>query len=195
METIDSGAEAVIKSDGATVVKERIKKDYRIPEIDDRLRKSRTKREAKVINKLNAIGFPAPLLKNFSETSISMEHINGSKLRDVLQKDPARLGREIGRKVGLMHNTWIVHGDLTTSNMILEKEIKFIDFGLSFFSKKLEDKAVDLHLLRQALESKHYECWQECFDEVLKGYKETGDSAEEVIERLKKVELRGRNKH
>lgn len=197
MNIIDSGAEAVIRSDGKTVIKERIQKDYRIKEIDERLRKARTRREAKVIDKLNVLGFPAPKLNEFSETemTISMEHVKGEKLRDVLYKDPLGMGRDIGRKIGTLHNNDIIHGDLTTSNMILGSEIKFIDFGLSFFSNKTEDKAVDLHLLRQALESKHHEYWEECFKSAIEGYKETSAEAEDVLNRLKKVELRGRNKH
>jgi len=197
MNKIGEGAEAIIKSDGETVVKERVSKLYRIPQIDNKLRKSRTRREGKVIKKLNEINFPAPQLKlvDDSEMIIKMEHINGDKLRDVLYKDPLKLGRELGQKVGLLHNKDIVHGDLTTSNMILANEIKFIDFGLSMFSKKVEDKAVDLHLLRQALESKHHTVWEECFKEVLKGYHETNDNSKEIMTRLEKVEKRGRNKH
>ena len=71
--------------------------------------------------------------------------------------------------------------------------LDFIDFGLGFFSNKIEDKAVDLHLLKQALESKHFKKWDENFKEVLKNYKISKDS-EKVLERLKKVESRGRYK-
>jgi Kae1-associated kinase Bud32 len=88
----------------------------------------------------------------------------------------------------------IIHGDLTTSNMILNSEVFFIDFGLSFFSEKVEDKAVDLHLLRQALESKHYKVWEECFTAVRQGYEGTANDAELVLKRLEVVESRGRYK-
>ena len=120
--------------------------------------------------------------------------IQGNKIRDILYKDPAALSEEIGKKIGILHSNDIIHGDLTTSNMILEKEIKFIDFGLSFFSNKVEDKAVDLHLLRQALESKHHDIWEKCFEAALKGYKQGYPAYKEVISRLEKVEARGRNK-
>ena len=123
-----------------------------------------------------------------------MELVQGNKLRDVLYKDPLNLGREIGNKVGILHSNDIIHGDLTTSNMILDNEIKFIDFGLSFFSAKEEDKAVDLHLLRQALESKHHSKWEEIFQEAIKGYKETNPDHKIVLNRLKSVEKRGRHK-
>ncbi|MFC1723924.1 lipopolysaccharide kinase InaA family protein, partial [Nanoarchaeota archaeon] len=104
---------------------------------------------------------------------------------------------EIGEKVGLMHNNGIIHQDLTTSNMIMHSEKKkvfLIDFGLSFFSVKEEDKAVDLHLLRRAVESRHHEIVEECFSSFVDGYKKTCLDAELVLKRLEKVESRGRNK-
>ena len=125
---------------------------------------------------------------------IEMEHIDGTKLRDFLHKNHKELSKEIGKKIALLHKNDIIHGDLTTSNMIVTDEIHFIDFGLSFFSKKPEDKAVDLHLLKRALESKHHSIFEECFDEVIKAYKEEYPDHETVLNRLEKVEKRGRNK-
>ncbi|MBU1704455.1 MAG: Kae1-associated serine/threonine protein kinase [Nanoarchaeota archaeon] len=193
---IGSGAEATIYLDGH-IIKDRIKKSYRIHEIDDKLRKQRTKREAKVLRTLQKLNFPAPkLLKTDDKERIEMQLIEGAKVRDILEKsDYHALGEEIGKKVAILHNEGIIHGDLTTSNMILDKEIYFIDFGLSFFSEKVEDKAVDLHLLRQALESKHYTIWHKCFLSVLKGYKAKVKNYQEIHKRYEKVEERGRNKH
>ncbi|MCL5018601.1 MAG: Kae1-associated serine/threonine protein kinase, partial [Candidatus Pacearchaeota archaeon] len=68
-----------------------------------------------------------------------------------------------------------------------------IEFGLGFFSRKAEDKAVDLHLLKQALEAKHFKNWKELFEEVKKGYKDSKES-QKVLERLLAVEKRGRYK-
>lgn len=197
MKIISSGAEAIIKQDGDNILKERIKKDYRIDEIDHVLRKSRTRREAKILDKLESLNFASPRLNLVDDKTmtINMEFIKGDKLRDVLYKDPLGLGREIGNKIGLLHKNDIVHGDLTTSNMMMDGEVKFIDFGLSLFSNKVEDKAVDLHLFRHALESKHYQVWEKCFEQAMKGYMESYDQSEEVFTRLKQVELRGRNKH
>ena len=78
--------------------------------------------------------------------------------------------------------------------MIYNNEVYFIDFGLSFFSQKIEDKAVDLHLLRQALESKHYKVFNKAFKLVLKGYKRESENYDDIMNRLEKVEARGRNK-
>ena len=100
----------------------------------------------------------------------------------------------LGEQVSKLHSHDLIHGDLTTSNVILSgDEVFIIDFGLGFVSKKIEDKAVDLHLLKQALEAKHFENWSELFDNFLQKY-EFNESGE-VIERLDVVEKRGRYKH
>lgn len=194
---IAQGAEARVYRDGEYIIKERFAKEYRLKDIDSALRKQRTKREGKVIEKLSSIGFPAPKLIELNEEKsiIKMEKLAGEKLRDVLHNNHLNLSKEMGLKVGVLHNNGIIHGDLTTSNMILNKEIYFIDFGLSFFSEKTEDKAVDLHLLKRALESKHYNIFDDCFKSVLDGYKETTKDYASVFNRLDEVEKRGRNKH
>jgi len=137
------------------------------------------------------------LLKiNEKEDIIEMEFIDGQKIRDVLEKDDyISICKQIGEQVAKIHKKNLIHGDLTTSNFIMKDEkIFFIDFGLSFHSTKVEDKAVDLHLLRQALESKHYTISTECFEAALNGYTIESDESEEIINRLKQVEKRGRNK-
>ena len=197
MRKIGDGAEAIIYLNKDTVIKDRIKKGYRLNEIDEKLRKFRTRRETKILEKLHAIDFPIPklILSDDKKMLIKMEFLKGKKLRDVLNKNNcAKLCKQLGRKIAILHDNSIIHGDLTTSNMILNKEIYFIDFGLSFFSEKVEDKAVDLHLLRQALESKHYEIFENAFKSVLSGYKIKNPDYNLVIKRLEKVESRGRYK-
>ncbi len=195
--TIAQGAEATIKSDKKTVVKHRLKKTYRHPDIDEKLRKSRTKREAKVLKKLEELGFPAPRLLKVDDKSkeIHMQHIKGKMVKDILHEDHLLYSKEIGKKVAELHVNDIIHGDLTTSNMIHEQEIIFLDFGLSKFSDKAEDKAVDLYLLKRALESKHHKIFDECFKALVKEYKKHNKKHKEVLTRLEKVELRGRYKH
>lgn len=196
MKQISQGAEAKLYLAYDKILKDRIKKDYRINEIDERLRKSRTRREAKIFEKLSSIGFPSPrLISSDDKEKIVMEFIKGPKVRDILEKENyAKLSEEIGKKIAVLHNNSIIHGDLTTSNMILNEEVYFIDFGLSFFSHKVEDKAVDLHLLKQALESKHYKIWEKCFEAALKGYKKEAKDGSDVLKRLETVEGRGRYK-
>lgn len=201
---IGQGAEGVVYKAEAphtkeiTVVKERVKKNYRIPEIDNSLRRQRTRRESKILEKLKEIGMASPHLIVMDDENmvVEMDYIDGPKLRDVLHRNHSEFSKEVGQKIAFMHNAGIIHGDLTTSNMMLDKKdkIHFIDFGLSFFSNKVEDKAVDIHLARQALESKHYEIFDECFRELLKGYKEEAKDANLTIKRLEVVEARGRNK-
>jgi len=191
---IAQGAEAIIHSDQVTVIKYRTEKRYRHKGIDEALRRFRTRREAKVLQKLEKLKFPAPRLIHMDDEKkeIHMQHIRGRKVKDVLHEDHILYAREIGRKVAELHANDIIHGDLTTSNMIHEQEIYFIDFGLSQFSKKAEDKAVDLWLLRRALESKHHKIFEECFHEAIESYRKHYPGSKEVLDRLKAVEKRGR---
>ena len=195
MQKVSSGAEAVIYLD-KNIVKDRVEKRYRIPEIDRTLRQFRTRRESKILERLEQIGFPAPrLVKTDRSSVIEMEYLDGPKLRDIMEKsDYIKLAEEIGRKVAVMHNNDIVHGDLTTSNMMMMEEIFFIDFGLSQFSDKVEDKAVDIHLFRQALESKHNTIWEKSFKAFIDSYIKYSNNSKSIMRRLEKIELRGRNK-
>lgn len=189
------GAEAVLtlhKNKGVTqVLKKRTRKKYRIEEIDSRLRNARTRREVKVLDKLNGLGFTPKVLFSDDKEIIEIEYLPGKKLADCLeQTDCVAIGKEIGKRIKQIHDAGIIHGDLTTSNFILAKSgVYFIDFGLSFFSQKIEDKAVDLHVLEEALESKHHTISRKVFAAVKEAY---GDSL--VLQRLQEVELRGRNK-
>jgi len=187
------GAEAVLylNKKENKVIKDRKKKKYRIPEIDNKLRSSRTRREAKVLEKINPLDFTPNVLFADNERILEIEYINGKRLSECLEKEAwETLGEEIGKKIKQVHNQGIIHGDLTTSNLILKnKTIYFIDFGLSFFSQKTEDKAVDLHVLEEALESKHYTISKKMFAAVKKGYNDPT-----VLKRLEEVEARGRNK-
>lgn len=181
------GAEAVITIDGDRVTKDRVPKRYRYPELDQRLRKERTRREANILKKL---GTPR-LIETDRASRIVMAHIDGPIVRDVLDEDPT-LGKAIGKAVEKLHEKDIIHGDLTTSNMILASNIVLIDFGLSFFSPHAEDKAVDLHVLKQALESKHHAVFEEVFQSFLENY--NPPERQKILERLHAVEKRGRNK-
>ncbi|MEK6840389.1 MAG: RIO1 family regulatory kinase/ATPase [Nanoarchaeota archaeon] len=231
---IQRGAEALIfldKYDGnseTSIIKRRVKKSYRLTDIDEEIRKIRTRSEAKLLARASKI-IDVPEIKNVSEDSkqISMEFIDGKKLSENLDLFPLeeqkKICNMIGQNIAKLHDSDIIHGDLTTSNMIFVKnnenndedkqivngekrgdkksvlskldyfKIYFIDFGLGFSSHKIEDKAVDLHLLRQALEARHFRHWEVLFVEVKDGYSSSKNS-EKVIEQLKKVETRGRYK-
>ncbi|MFP4401053.1 MAG: KEOPS complex kinase/ATPase Bud32 [Candidatus Woesearchaeota archaeon] len=194
---ISSGAEAVIYKKDNSILKKRVSKSYRISEIDIPIRKYRTRKEAKLLEKLKDI-IPVPGVINSDDTDmiIEMEHISGKKIRDILDKNNyLKISKIIGKQIALMHDKDIIHGDLTTSNFILsDKNIYFVDFGLGFVSKKSEDKAVDLHLLRQALESKHHVICKRSFSTILKEYEKNYPDSKDILKRLEKVEERGRNK-
>jgi len=156
---ITQGAEAIIEKVNSNILKTRIKKSYRHESIDQSLRSFRTRREAKILKTLQEKNFPSPKLisSNDKDMIIELDFIDGEKLRDIFENSPLEYAKQIGETVAQLHNLEIVHGDLTTSNMILnQNQVYLIDFGLSFFSQKIEDKAVDLHLLKQALESSHH---------------------------------------
>ena len=192
---IKQGAEAVLYLKGGKLVKERIKKGYRIKEIDERLRKLRTRSEGKLL--MRAENTPKVFSVDEDKCIIEMEFIDGELVKDILDAldDCKRdmLCREIGKNIAKLHDKNIIHGDLTTSNMLIKDKLYFIDFGLGFSSLRIEDKAVDLRLLKQAFESKHYKIADKCFNLVLRGYKNCGDY-DDVIKQLAKVEGRGRYK-
>ena len=198
MKLIVKGAEASIYSSNSKIIKIRHQKKYRISELDEKLRRTRNNREIKILKKLEGSGIPVPkVLGSDSENNeIQLEFIEGKKLKDVLDgQNCTDLGTRIGRNIARLHSKRIIHGDLTTSNMILkEGEIFLIDFGLSFFSVKAEDRAVDLHLLNQALKSSHSSCSEECFSAILRSYGRTCENYSEILNRLEKVESRGRYK-
>ncbi|MBI2659863.1 Kae1-associated serine/threonine protein kinase [Candidatus Woesearchaeota archaeon] len=191
---IAQGAEAKLFLEDNRILKQRFPKKYRIKQIDEKLRGFRTRREAKILQKLEAINFPAPrLISNDEKENLVIENVRGNLVKDILEKsDYKKLCSDIGKKVAILHNNLIIHGDLTTSNMIFNKEIYFIDFGLSFFSEKAEDRAVDLHLLKEGLESKHYRIWEKCFRCALEAYKKEAKKSVETLKRLEIVEKRGR---
>ena len=197
---IAQGAEAKIFLSDKTVTKDRIPKSYRIPELDKRIRKSRTKAETKLLNKAaEVVNIPLPIIEDKDKFQIKMHYIDGEKLSDNLGKfevtKQKQICKQIGEDVAKIHDESIIHGDLTTSNMILkDDQIFFIDFGLGYISHKFEDKAVDIHLFKQALEAKHFQNWEILFKEFEKGYNKSKDS-KIVYERLKAVEKRGRYKH
>lgn len=202
MELIKRGAEAEIFlsewRDRKIILKKRIPKIYRTEEIDKRLREARTKLEAKLISEARSFGVPTPIIYDVDtkESQIMMEYVDGERIKEALHHSDKEKQQSlcigIGKCVGEFHKNDLIHGDLTTSNMILRDEkIHFIDFSLGGKSKEIEAKGVDLHLLMEAFESTHSEIL-DMFDYVLEGYKNEYDKASEVIKKVKEIEKRGR---
>jgi Kae1-associated kinase Bud32 len=198
MKIIKRGAEAVLYLKNSKLVKDRIRKKYRIPSIDLRLRRTRTKKEVKLMLEARKWGIPTPQVVSVTDTKITMRFIRGKLVKSALKKADKKYVRKVCKKIGeqiaVLHSHDIIHGDLTTSNMIIsDNKIYFIDFGLGEFSKRIEDKAVDLHLLYGALKSTHLEILDVCWKSILNGYKKYKDS-NKVLKRLNQIRSRGRYK-
>ncbi len=193
---IAKGAEAEIHRDGDAIIKERISKGYRIKEIDETLRKRRTSTEAKLLREARRAGVATPQILEEDKFSIKMEFIDGIKIRDAINEGNVKeIAEKIGTAVGKLHSYNIIHGDLTTSNMILKGEEMFlIDFGLGFISQRDEDKANDLFLLKEIIKSTHFEVKEEMWTAFLESYLVHYQGAEIVIKTLSEVEKRGRYK-
>jgi TP53 regulating kinase-like protein len=194
------GAEAIITKEKNKVVKHRISKSYRHKEIDEKIRKSRTRKEANILKKAKELKILVPELFKQEDFLLEMEYIKGDRLSEKLntytEKKQFTVLKKIGAEVAKLHQNDIIHGDLTTSNTILkEEDVYIIDFGLGFISKRIEDKAVDLHLIKQALEAKHFQNYEKLFEKFIESYSKDHKEAKQILERFKKVEARGRNKH
>lgn len=186
---------------GRVIIKHRISKRYRVPQLDLQLRESRTALEAKLFADAKAAGVPTPAVYEIDRAAarLIMEYIEGKQVKLILDGlepgERRKLCRLIGRQIARLHAAGIVHGDLTTSNMILtsEERVFFVDFGLGEYDSSLEARGVDLHLLGRALQSVHFRIADEAYRAVLVGYRrEFGKGADEVIKRAKEIELRGR---
>jgi Kae1-associated kinase Bud32 len=189
MAVIASGAEAVISLEGDTIIKTRIQKRYRLKEIDENLRRERTRTEARLISEARRCGVPTPIIRDVVDFEIRMEYINGTALKNIITPELSELTGEL---VGRLHTCGIVHGDLTTSNILFKDEKLFlIDFGLAYLDKSVEARGVDIHVLFQTYESTH-ENHEELIEAFKKGYGRTFKDAKEVIERVKEIEARGR---
>jgi len=206
-EVLSWGAEAIIVKTAfmelPAVKKIRVPKSYRCRELDISLRKRRTLLEAKLMFYSIKNGVPTPVVYfiDLVNTTIVMEYIEGKLLKEVISgKDPSSVAvflEKSGYYTGLLHEAGIVHGDLTTSNIMIREpagNITFIDFGLGAFSKDYEDQSVDLHLFLRSLESTHYSIAYEAFKHFIKGYsKARGENiAKKIQSKIKEIRMRGR---
>ncbi len=197
MKLIARGAEAIIYLDGREIVKERIKKSYRIPEIDLKLRRLRTKREAKLLSLARQQGVPTPFVRDVipEQFTLRISYIEGEKLRNIVGKldNLEEIFFKVGSLAGKMHQGNVVHGDLTTSNMILSGgKIYFIDFGLGEVTESIEAKGTDLLVFKKSVRSTHFEQEKEILEAFFRGYRESFSYSGKVLERLKSMERRGR---
>ena len=175
-------------------------KKYRHPELDYQLRKTRTNHEADIIHRAKNHGVSTPLLYHVDNEKgiIVMEYIDGIKIRDLVDQltdeEREQLFRRIGYFSGLLHKSGIIHGDLTTSNIIKSGDrIVFIDFGLSEVNYEVEKRGVDLNLMNRMLTSTHFAYQEKLLHAFKQGYKESmGEEAQEALTRMVEVSKRGR---
>jgi len=184
------------------IMKRRLSKAYRLSELDRVIRAQRTLREPQLLHRAKEAGVPTPtiFLVDVVDCNIIMEYVEGKQvkqiLNDLLPSERLGLCRRIGVLIGRLHEAGIIHGDLTTSNMILTGagKVFFVDFGLGEFSSELEVRGVDLHLMKRALQSTHFRYAKECFEAVTEGYAEVvgEENANAVLEKVNEIERRGR---
>ncbi|KAM7402771.1 hypothetical protein PAMP_017982 [Pampus punctatissimus] len=190
-----------------TIVKERFQKRYRHPVLDEKLTHRRTVQEVRSILRCRRAGISAPVVYfvDYNSHCIFLEEITGSStVRDHITSCPEaeleRLAERVGQILAKMHDEDVIHGDLTTSNMLLrhspedgESDLVLIDFGLSYISALPEDKGVDLYVLEKAFLSTHPNT-EALFEKLLKSYTASSKMSSAVIKKLDEVRLRGRKR-
>jgi len=200
MSIIAQGAEAIIHRGQwhgrEVIIKERISKAYRPRELDIRLRNTRLKAEAQLISQARKAGVRTPLIYDIDleKSSITMEFIDGPTAKNVLQNSDNRetLAALIGERIGRLHKANLIHGDLTTSNMLfIGDEPCFIDFGLGEKSNEPEKKGVDMHLLKEALSSAHSE-FSGLYEIMASAYVSEYPEGSKILKVVENIEKRGR---
>ena len=201
MKLINRGAEADVYSTmwdkKKAILKIRKVKSYRNSLLDQKIRKQRTTRESQIISQVKSFGISTPLIyfMDINKCSILMQYIDGKIVRDLKGNDLVKVCSEIGQIVGTMHKNGIMHGDLTTSNFILDKKKLFlIDFGLASRTEKPDDHAVDLRLFKEILNSAHAEVMEKSWKNFQKGYsKAVGMKySKKILNLVAVIESRGR---
>jgi len=191
------------------VVKERFSKKYRHPALDSQLTKDRHKAEVRALLRCKQIGVCVPtmyLCDNITTTIIMQNMANSITARDFINNmleqnnkaELSKLAMLIGETVAKMHSNGLIHGDITTSNILVISDtsinLAMIDFGLSFQEGVAEDKGVDLYVLERAFLSTHPNT-EEIFGEILEAYKKkAGKQAREVFKKFEEIRLRGRKR-
>lgn len=208
---LKQGAEArVFESDFVgrrSVVKERFSKKYRHPILDSKLTLKRLNAEARCTTKARRLGVCTPVLYAVDPVShtLTFEFVEGPSVKDVFlefglhgvnEKQLEDISSQIGDAIGKIHDGGLIHGDLTTSNMLLKNgsnQLVLIDFGLSFTSTLPEDKAVDLYVLERALLSMHSSCGN-VMDRILAAYRKSSKQWSSTLNKLAQVRQRGRKR-
>ncbi|KAI8384475.1 TP53-regulating kinase-like protein [Radiomyces spectabilis] len=189
------------------IAKERFKKTYRHPVLDQQLTTRRVAQEARCLYKCKKAGMDTPALYFVDQdrSTIYMEKIVGLTVKQRLLDnqsnqyqdiDLPQLAEKIGVALAKMHSLDVIHGDLTTSNLMLRdknESLVVIDFGLSYVSTLPEDKAVDLYVLERAFSSTHPQT-EQLFATILSHYMKSYKQSKAIMSKLEDVRLRGRKR-
>jgi TP53 regulating kinase-like protein/N6-L-threonylcarbamoyladenine synthase/protein kinase Bud32 len=181
-----------------TLTKVRSPKRYRVTELDNDIRSSRTRNEARLMKEARKAGVRTPVVYDVDMKifSITMELVKGVKVKEKLDGDPnsaAEICRMIGASVAALHNSGICHGDLTTSNMILteDRRICLIDLSMGRTKAELEDMGVDMRLLERAFTSAHPDL-KDAFSELMRTYLSIKKEPEKLLRKIEEIKNRGR---
>ncbi len=180
--------------------KKRIPKGYRDATLDESIRKKRTRGEVKLLAiAASVVNVPRIIKVDAEKSEILMEFIKGKALKEIIAKRPM-LCTEAGARIRALHDIGVIHGDLTTSNILVAEEnpllkeriekkgkLFFIDFGLGQFSKKVEDKATDLVVFKKTFNATHSSL-KNGWENVMKGY----NADKEMLARMDAIEKRAR---
>jgi Kae1-associated kinase Bud32 len=184
-----TGAEASVYIRAHSVVKKRVPKKYRATELDTKLRKERTRLEAKIQSEARRAGVPTPIIQAVDGFDITMERIEGPPVRSVINE---AIAERVGEVVCTLHSAGIAHGDPTTRNMIVSSgRVYLIDFGLASYDRSLEARGVDVHVFFQTLEASH-ENFHKLENAFLAGYTKKCRNAAQILGKVQEIKERGR---
>jgi TP53 regulating kinase-like protein len=199
------GAESILfkikQGERYFLLKHRPKKTYLLETIDKFLRELRTHRECKMLTVARKLGVPTPAVYAIDKTNhtLLMDYIEGKQLKEIAFTVSTRMLQKIcyefGNLIALLHQGNIIHGDPTTSNIIVDNNSKLwlVDFGLSEMNATIEMKGVDIHLIRRTFETTHWDYQEIMLEKTLSGYTDRmGAAAEEVLARMAEIRERGR---
>ncbi|WP_267162601.1 bifunctional N(6)-L-threonylcarbamoyladenine synthase/serine/threonine protein kinase [Halovenus salina] len=184
-----TGAEATVRRAGDRVIKCRNPREYRHPTLDGRLRRRRTRQEARLTQAARKAGVPTPLVRDIDleESTLIFQHVGDRDLRAALDTDTVKT---TARHLARIHQDGFVHGDPTTRNVRVGDETVFlIDFGLGYHTDAPEDYAMDLHVFAQSLAGTTDDAGR-LIAAATRAYAEVGD--ESVLDQLDEIEGRGR---
>ncbi len=182
------------------IIKKRVPKPYRHPQLDLELRNSRLSTEAKILYTARNLGVSVPYVffVDYRTSSLIMEFLKGCQLKTFIERKQFSNSylKLLGKEIAKLHDGNLIHGDLTTSNVIVNENSPFqsitiIDFGLGQFSTSIEDKAVDINVFYKTLQSTHPLVWEEAWQSFLEGYMHV-KNFNNIIKRFKKIEERTR---